>query len=159
MVPFKAFAFDIPSMTLIHRFSLHLALMAGFVFGLVALPLDTAWAHHTGNTLALKKAKSCGFASWYALDGRMTANGETMSSKTMTAAHKHLPFGTKVRVTNRRNGKSVVVRINDRGPFIAGRVIDVTPLAARKLGFRHRGHVQVSLKVVSGNRKGKPLCA
>jgi rare lipoprotein A len=53
----------------------------------------------------------------------------------MTAAHRTLPFGTKVRVTNKRNGKTVVVRINDRGPFIRGRVIDVTPAAARALGF------------------------
>ena len=159
MVPHPSSTETVPFMTLINRFALHLALFAGFLFGLLALPLDAAWAHHSGNTKALQKAKSCGSASWYALDGRTTANGERMSSKKMTAAHKHLPFGTKVRVTNRRNGKSVVVRINDRGPFIDGRVIDVTPLAARKLGFRHRGHAQVSLKVVEGSRRGKPLCA
>ena len=137
-----------------------LALFAGFSFGL-ALPLDVAWAHHTGAKATVAKAggkKRCGKASWYALDGRTTANGERMSSKKMTAAHKHLPFGTKVRVTNRRNGKSVVVRINDRGPFIAGRVIDVTPVAARKLGFRSRGHAEVTLAVMSG-RKHKRLCS
>ena len=64
----------------------------------------------------------------------------------MTAAHKTLPFGTRVKVTNKRNGNSVVVRINDRGPFVRGRVIDVTPAGARALGFS--GLTQVSLAVV-----------
>jgi rare lipoprotein A len=65
----------------------------------------------------------------------------------MTAAHRSLPFGTKVRVTNRRNGRSVVVRINDRGPYIRGRVIDVTPAAADALGFS--GLTTVSLLVLN----------
>jgi rare lipoprotein A len=63
----------------------------------------------------------------------------------MTAAHRSLPFGTKVRVTNRRNGNSVVVRINDRGPFVRGRVIDVTPAAARALGFAGLAPVTLSV--------------
>jgi rare lipoprotein A len=66
----------------------------------------------------------------------------------MTAAHRSLPFGTMVRVTHRRSGKSVVVRINDRGPFVRGRVIDLTPAAARALGFN--GLAPVSLAVVGG---------
>jgi rare lipoprotein A len=74
-----------------------------------------------------------GIASVYS--GGRTANGERAHAHGMTAAHRTLPFGTKVRVTNKRNGKTVVVRINDRGPFIRGRVIDVTPAAARALGF------------------------
>lgn len=74
-----------------------------------------------------------GIASVYS--GGRTANGERAHPSGMTAAHRSMPFGTKVRVTNRRNGKSVVVRINDRGPFIRGRVIDLTPAAARALGF------------------------
>jgi len=85
----------------------------------------------TGAPLA--KAES-GIASIYAYDGDKTASGERASSKGLTAAHRTLPFGTYVRVTNKRNGKSVVVRINDRGPFIKGRVIDVTPAGARVLG-------------------------
>jgi rare lipoprotein A len=76
-----------------------------------------------------------GIASVYAYDGEKTANGERANPTGLTAAHKTLPFGTKVRVTNQRNGKSVVVRINDRGPFIRGRVIDLTPAGARALGF------------------------
>jgi rare lipoprotein A len=63
----------------------------------------------------------------------------------MTAAHRSLPFGTKVRVTNRRNGRSVVVRINDRGPFVRGRVIDVTPAGARALGFSGLAPVVVAV--------------
>jgi rare lipoprotein A len=76
-----------------------------------------------------------GVASIYAYSGEKTANGERANPRGLTAAHKTLPFGTKVRVTNKRNGKSVVVRINDRGPFVRGRVIDLTPAGAQALGF------------------------
>ena len=76
-----------------------------------------------------------GVASIYGYAGEKTANGEFAKPSGLTAAHKTLPFGTRVRVTNKRNGKSVVVRINDRGPFIRGRIIDLTPAGARVLGF------------------------
>jgi rare lipoprotein A len=76
-----------------------------------------------------------GIASIYGYKGGKTASGQHANPHGLTAAHRRLPFGTMVRVTNRRNGKSVVVRINDRGPFIRGRVIDLTPAAARVLGF------------------------
>lgn len=85
-----------------------------------------------------------GIASTYS--GGRTANGERMNSSAMTAAHKTLPFGTMVRVTNNRSGRSVVVRINDRGPFVRGRVIDLSPAAARALGMD--GLANVSLDVV-----------
>lgn len=85
-----------------------------------------------------------GIASVYAYAGEKTANGEAAKPAGLTAAHKTLPFGTKVRVTNKRNGKSVVVRINDRGPFIRGRIIDLTPAGARALGFN--GLAQVSVE-------------
>lgn len=85
---------------------------------------------------------SCGRASWYALTSK-TASGERMNPAAMTAAHKTLPFGTKVRVRNERNGRSVIVRINDRGPFIRGRVLDLSKAAARKLGFIRAGHAKV----------------
>jgi rare lipoprotein A len=85
-----------------------------------------------------------GIASVYS--GGRTANGERASSAGLTAAHRTLPFGTLVRVTSRRTGRSVVVRINDRGPFVHGRVIDVTPAAARALGFS--GLTPVTLDVV-----------
>jgi rare lipoprotein A len=86
------------------------------------------------------KAQS-GIASIYS--GGRTANGERAAASGMTAAHRSLAFGTRVLVTNRKNGKSVVVRINDRGPFVRGRIIDVTPAAARALGFS--GLTSVSL--------------
>src|SRR5690348_9841663 len=76
-----------------------------------------------------------GRASVYGYDGGRTASGERASAQGFTAAHRSFPFGSHVRVTNKRNGKSVVVRINDRGPFVKGRVIDVTPAAAHALGF------------------------
>lgn len=68
--------------------------------------------------------------------GKQTANGETFDPTEMTAAHKYLPFGTRVRVVNRRNGRSVIVRINDRGPFVRGRVIDLSTAAAAALHLR-----------------------
>jgi rare lipoprotein A len=89
-----------------------------------------------------------GIASIYGYDGEKTANGERASRHGFTAAHRTLPFGTKVKVTNTRNGKSVVVRINDRGPFIAGRVIDLTPAAATAIGFS--GLAPVNLERVNG---------
>ncbi len=89
-------------------------------------------------------AGQCGSASWYALTSR-TASGERMNPASLTAAHRSLPFGTKVKVTNQRNGKTVVVRINDRGPFIRGRVIDVSKAAARELGFISSGHTKICM--------------
>lgn len=86
-----------------------------------------------------------GMASVY--HGQRTASGEYAHAHKMTAAHRSLPFGTKVRVTNRRNGRSVVVRINDRGPYVRGRVIDVTPAAADALGFS--GLTSVTLLVLN----------
>ena len=84
-----------------------------------------------------------GIASVYS--GGHTANGETVTAGHMTAAHRSLPFGTMVRVTNRETGRSVVVRINDRGPFVRGRVIDVTPAAAHELGFSGLAHVALTV--------------
>jgi rare lipoprotein A len=83
-----------------------------------------------------------GIASIYS--GGRTANGERALPHRLTAAHRSLPFGTKVKVTNKRNGRSVVVRINDRGPFIRGRIIDLTPAGARALGFSGLAPVTVS---------------
>lgn len=85
---------------------------------------------------------SCGRASWYALHSR-TASGERMNPEAMTAAHRSLPFGTRLKITNKNNGKSVVVRINDRGPFVGGRVLDLSKGAARQLGFIGAGHTNV----------------
>lgn len=87
----------------------------------------------------------CGGASWYALRSR-TASGEMMNPAALTAAHKTLPLGSTVKVTNLNNGKAVVVRINDRGPFIKGRLIDLSKGAARRLGFIDAGHTRVEIQ-------------
>ena len=78
-----------------------------------------------------------GVASWYGpgFHGKKTANGERFNTHDLTAAHKTLPFGTQVRVTNEQTGKSVVVRINDRGPYVHGRVIDLSKAAAQAVGI------------------------
>ncbi|MFI7204160.1 septal ring lytic transglycosylase RlpA family protein [Micromonospora aurantiaca (nom. illeg.)] len=89
---------------------------------------------------------SCG-ASFYA-EGQMTANGETFNPDALTAAHKTLPFNTKVRVTNPANGKSVVVRINDRGPFIDGRCLDLSRAAFATIAATSLGHVNVRYEVL-----------
>jgi rare lipoprotein A len=84
-----------------------------------------------------------GIASVYS--GGRTADGGHASPSGLTAAHRSLPFGTLVRVTNDRNGRSVVVRIDDRGPFVRGRIIDLTPAAAHALGFSGLAHVRLSV--------------
>lgn len=90
----------------------------------------------------------CGGASWYALTSK-TASGERMNAARLTAAHRSLKFGTKVQVTNKRNGKSVIVRINDRGPFIRGRVIDLSKAAASQIGMVSSGHASICYRVVN----------
>jgi rare lipoprotein A len=91
-------------------------------------------------------ADQAGMASVYSTEsGSGTASGQKLNPHGLTAAHRTLPFGTKVKVTNKRNGNSVVVTINDRGPFVRGRVIDVTPAAARVLGFSGLTHVTLNV--------------
>ncbi len=91
-----------------------------------------------------------GKASWYGkkFHGRKTASGERYNMNKMTAAHKTLPFGTKVRVTTMDNGKSVVVRINDRGPFVAGRIIDLSRAAAKKIDMISAGVAFVKVEII-----------
>lgn len=96
-------------------------------------------------------AAQCGRASWYALTSK-TASGERMNPSALTAAHRSLPFGTQVTVENLKNGRSVVVRVNDRGPFVGGRVIDLSRAAAQKLGFKDAGTAKVRLSLA-----GKPV--
>jgi rare lipoprotein A len=88
-----------------------------------------------------------GLASYYSY-GTKTANGEKFDPGEMTAAHRTLPFGTRLRVTNTATGQSVTVRVNDRGPFIAGRVVDLSQSAAETLGIAKRGVAKVKLDVV-----------
>ncbi len=99
----------------------------------------------TTAALADNRHPMSGIASVYGYAGEKTASGEMARPQGLTAAHRTLPFGTKVRVTHKRTGKSVVVRINDRGPFIKGRVIDLTPRAAAAIGFS--GLAPVDLRI------------
>jgi len=91
-----------------------------------------------------------GIASWYGpgFDGNYTANGEIYDMNGISAAHKTLPFGTIVRVVDLDTGRSVVVRINDRGPFVKGRIIDLSKGAAEKLGIIDKGIARVGLRIV-----------
>jgi rare lipoprotein A len=113
-------------------------MIARFALPLLALPFfpSAAAAHDL----------PAGIASVYAYAGEKTASGQIANPKGLTAAHRTLPFGTKVRVTNTRNKRSVVVRINDRGPFIKGRVIDLTPAGASALGFSGLAPVSLSIE-------------
>ena len=96
-----------------------------------------------------------GIASWYGEDfhGRQTSNGEYYNMYALTAAHKTLPMNTMVKVTNKINGKSVIVRINDRGPFVYGRVIDLSYNAAKKIGLVATGTAPVRLEIVGFDTK------
>ncbi len=120
------------------KFILPSAIAAFFV--LSGAPVALA---HDGGT-------SAGMASWYGpgFHGRQTANGETFNMNELTAAHRSLPFGTKVRVTNEATDKSVVVRINDRGPFAHNRVIDLSKEAAEDIGILTAGVGRVKIEVL-----------
>ncbi|GEM_PF-686947 len=100
-------------------------------------------SHSSSNTIT-------GTASWYGpgFEGRVCANGEIFNPNALTAAHPDLPFNTRVRVTNLNNGLSVVVRINDRGPYENNRMIDLSAQAAREIGMYHQGVAQVSLEIL-----------
>ena len=108
----------------------------GFAFG----ALCAAVSLHSNEAVA----SQCGRASWYTM-GTKTASGERMNANVLAAAHRTLPFGTQVRVDNLSNGRSVVVRINDRGPYAGGRIIDVTKGAAVQLGMIDSGTARVRL--------------
>jgi rare lipoprotein A len=98
------------------------------------------------------KSKSIvGIASYYSakFHGRRTASGERFSSKVLTAAHLTLPFGTLLKVTNLRNMKSVIVRVNDRGPHVRGRIVDLSRAAAEQIGLRHTGTARVALEILA----------
>jgi rare lipoprotein A len=97
----------------------------------------------TGQSLAGNN--QCGGASWYSLPGQKTASGERMNPNAMTAAHKTLPLGSVVKVVNQKTGKSIQVTINDRGPYIRGRIIDLSKAAGRQLGIIPAGTGKVCI--------------
>ena len=112
--------------------------------GRMVLVVLTGLAYQSSPIQYAAAADRGGVASVYSTEsGGKTASGQKLNPQALTAAHRTLPFGTKVKVTNKHNGHSVVVTINDRGPFVRGRVIDVTPAAARVLGFSGLAQVTV----------------
>ena len=123
-------------------------LLTGVAWPMDALARSGASAHERH----VKKRNQTGVASFYGHEckGQRTANGERFDPNQLTAAHRTLPFGTRVKVTNLDNGRQVVVRINDRGPYARGRVLDLSRAAARKLGFEHKGTALVRLQVLKG---------
>ena len=109
--------------------------------------------------MSVKQARSyreTGIASWYGFetyhqkDGHMTANGEAFDPNGLNAAHKYLPLPTFVEVTNLENRRSIILRVNDRGPFVEGRIIDLSAGAARKLGFYDKGTAKVRVETYTG---------
>ncbi len=111
----------------------------------------------TNNSFAQKRYKQKGKASFYAnkFIGRKTSNGEIFSQKKLTAAHKHLPFGTKLKVTNLDNNRSIIVVVNDRGPFIKDRIIDLTKYGANKLEFIKKGVATVLIEEIQSKLEKK----
>ncbi|HEV2351505.1 MAG TPA: septal ring lytic transglycosylase RlpA family protein [Terriglobia bacterium] len=134
-------------------------LMGCTVAALVAISAHTEASPSKSFTLASYNSRmiaqlplgDLGLASWYGeeFQGSPTASGEMYDMNGLTAAHRTLPLGTKLKVTNLRNNRSLVVRINDRGPFIHNRLLDVSMAAARKLGFKASGLALVRMQVVS----------
>jgi len=110
--------------------------------------------YHPMSVEAAAHYREFGVASWYGREtlrkkgGHMTANGEVFTPENLTAAHRLLPLPTFVRVTNLRNQRSLIVRVNDRGPFVEGRVIDLSAGAARRLGFYDEGTTSVLVQTV-----------
>jgi rare lipoprotein A len=121
--------------------------LMAFVISMVGF--DVAYAKYRPQT-------QIGVASYYGkqFHGRKTANGERFDMNKLTAAHRTYPFGTVLQVTNLRNNKRITVRVNDRGPYVGGRVIDLSKRAAQELGFINSGVTKVKIEVVSG-KKGK----
>ncbi len=117
---------------------------------LISLPMSASARLKEGQTQK-------GVASYYhdGLHGRKTASGEVYKKGIRSAAHKSLPLGTKVRVTKVSNGESIVVRINDRGPFVKGRIIDLSRRAARDLGIIQKGVAKVEVEVLSVPKRGR----
>jgi rare lipoprotein A len=113
-------------------------------------PVENVKKPNTNNATLVERSTTSGVASWYGpgFHGRTTANGEKFNKFELTAAHRTLPFGTKVRVTNLRNGSSVIVRINDRGPFSGNRIIDLSYAAAKAINMHNSGVGQVRLEIL-----------
>jgi rare lipoprotein A (peptidoglycan hydrolase) len=120
-------------------------------------PLSTPLIRNNGTQGPISRSRSriIGEASWYGpgFNGKTTASGDVFDKEKMTAAHKTLPLGSKARVTNLANEKSVEVEINDRGPFVEGRIIDLSQAAARALGMIDEGKARVQVELLEDNKE------
>jgi len=130
--------------------SVHLPIGPRVGYAAVALLVMLALGCATTRPFAGARRSEVGIASYYAgpHQGRRTASGERFDMHRMTAAHRSLPLGARVKVTNLENGRHAVVRINDRGPFWRGRIIDLSYAAARRLGFARRGLARVRIETL-----------
>lgn len=128
--------------------------LMGVVFFAMGCSSSAPMATHTGAT-------DTGIASYYAdkFEGRTTANGETYRGSQYTAAHRTLPFGSRVRVTRLDTGAQVTVRINDRGPFVDGRIIDLSRRAARDINMVRDGLAEVRIELVNGDASASDTAA
>jgi len=134
-----------------HRFTFAFAVLVSLILSFSPAFAFGPKRYHDGETQR-------GLASWYGSEqqGHLTADGETFDMHQFTAAHRHLPFGTIVRVTNRSNGLSVDVRINDRGPYGDGdRIIDVSSAAAEILQMKRAGTVPVEIEIIQLGSPGR----
>lgn len=131
--------------------------LLGFVLASGCSPTNTE-NHSVAKAPAQPVKKEVGAASWYGpgFHGKETANGETFDQKELTAAHPTLPMDTKANITNLENGKKVEVRINDRGPFIGNRVIDLSKAAAKKLDMQKDGTTEVKIETKAVKTKPDP---
>ncbi len=118
------------------------------MFDRIVIAIATICLTGCANASSEARPKQTGLASWYGKECRKTASGERYDPSSMTAAHRTLPFGTKVRVTTIKTQRSVVLRINNRGPFRKGRIIDVSRAAAQQLGMTGSGIARVEVEVL-----------
>ena len=121
-----------------------------------AKPALAPAGHHAAATQLAPEAAEMGLASWYDIDAAETANGESMDADALTAAHPSLPLGTRVLVENVENGESVIVRINDRGPFAGDRIIDLSKAAAERIDMIKDGVATVRVRRIDDALAGTP---
>ncbi len=134
-------------------------ILAVFVLLVVARSVRLIFFHEYNKSKAIrvfkKQCTQIGIASWYGEDeeGRPTASGEKYDSKALTAAHREFPFGTQLNVINLENGRNVTVRINDRGPYVSNRILDLSSEAAHQLGMKKPGLVAVCIQNTTKTKK------
>ncbi len=130
-----------------------------FTFFILFLTLSTTVSAQSNRALAAASSKKnkYGIASYYSdiFNGKRTASGEHYDKTALTCAHPSLPFNTRIKVTNPANGKTVVVRVNDRGPHIRGRALDLSRAAATRLGLLHKGKGKVKIEVLGKKQKNR----